>query len=65
MIGETERYIVGRFEYTEPHKLVVSTGDFMCLHPVFAEVFNFKKIGTKKTIYPFGCDPEYEDYRNW
>lgn len=61
---ETERYIIGRFEYTEPHKLVVSTEDELCLHPVFAEVYNYKESKDVKTIYPYGSDPE-EDYRVW
>jgi len=64
-VDETDRYIVGRFEYTEPHKLVVSTEDNLCLHPVFAEVFNFKRQTGKKTIYPYGCDPDGEDHRKW
>lgn len=65
VIGETERYLVGRFEYTEPHKLVVATEDSLCLHPVFAEVYNFKNNGTSKTIYPYGTDPDADDHRTW
>lgn len=65
VVGETDRYIIGRFEYTEPHKLVVSTEDLLCLHPVFAEVYNFRSKGVTKTIYPYGCDPNAEDHRSW
>lgn len=63
--SETDRYIVGRFEYTEPHKLVVGTEDTLCLHPVFAEVFHFRRVGANKAIYPYGCDPDAEDHRGW
>lgn len=69
VVGETDRYIVGRFEYTEPHKLVVSTEDELCLHSVFAEVFSYKKGKGKdkdtKTVYPYGSDPDGEDHRKW
>ncbi|MBI5234515.1 MAG: hypothetical protein HY880_09190 [Deltaproteobacteria bacterium] len=65
VIVETDRYFVGKFEYTEPHKLVVSDDDILCLHPVFAEVFSFKRSGTIKTVYPYGCDPETPDHRTW
>lgn len=65
VVSETDRYIIGRFEYTEPHKLVVGTEDVLCLHPVFAEVFHFRRNGTRKTVYPYGCDPNGEDHRAW
>lgn len=65
VIGETDRYVIGRFEYTEPHKLVVSTDDKLCLHPVFAEVFHFRKDPLSKAIYPYGSDPDGEDHRTW
>ena len=65
VIDETERYIVGRFEYTEPHKLIVSTEDPLCLHPVFAQVFHHQENSGKKTIYPYGSDPDGEDHRKW
>ncbi len=65
VISETDRYIIGRFEYTVPHKLVVSTADSLCLHPVFAEVYNFKDHGATRTVYPYGSDPDGEEYRTW
>jgi hypothetical protein len=51
----------------EPHKLVVSPDDKLCLHPVFAEVFHYKKSenGDVKTVYPYGSDPDAIDHRKW
>lgn len=65
VMGETERYTIGRFEYTEPHKLVVGTDDMLCLHPVFATVYKYKKIAGRKPIYPYGTDIDGEDHREW
>lgn len=65
VIGETERYIIGKFEYTEPHKLVISTHDELCLHPLFSERYHCKFDKNAKAIYPYGCDPDTEDHRKW
>jgi hypothetical protein len=67
VVDSTDRYMVGRFEYTEPHKLVVGSKDELCLHPVFASAFNCRLLPGKlhKPIYPYGSDPEAEDYRSW
>lgn len=68
VLGETERYVTGLFEYTVPHRLVTSTDDELCLHPVFLKVFSAKKPplgGTRKTVYPFGTDVDGRDYRDW
>lgn len=66
VIGETDRYLVGRFEYTMPHKLVTSSSDKLCLHPVFAEVFHFRKRDSgHRAIYPYGSDPDGIDYREF
>jgi hypothetical protein len=64
---ETERYFIGRFEYTEPHKLVIANDDVLCLHPVFAKVFHYKtpKGGAVKAVYPYGSDPSGADHRSW
>jgi hypothetical protein len=67
VIESTDRYVVGRFEYTEPHKLIVGSKDELCLHPVFARTYNCR-ISAKeyaKPIYPYGSDPDGEDYRSW
>ncbi len=60
---ETDRYIVGEFEYTVPHKLVVSSYEKFCLHPIFLEVFSARRIPTDKPIYPYGSDIEELDHR--
>lgn len=65
VMGETERYTIGRFEYTEPHKLVVSSDDLLCLHPVFATVYKYKRTKVIKPIYPYGTDIDGEDHREW
>jgi hypothetical protein len=67
VVESTDRYIIGRFEYTEPHKLVVGSKDELCIHPVFASVFNCKSDSKlqPKAIYPYGSDPEAEDYRHF
>jgi hypothetical protein len=63
--GETERYVIGRFEYIEPFKVNASTNDDLCLHPVFAQVFHFTKKSGAKAVYPFGSDPLDQDHRTW
>ncbi len=62
--SKQERYVNGLFEYTAAHKLITSTNDSLCLHPIFAEVFNFLRTEEAKPIYPFGTDPDSEDYRD-
>lgn len=67
VVGTTDRYIIGRFEYTEPHKLAIGASDQLCLHPVFAEVFHFKSSGggNSRAVYPYGSDPDEGDHRTW
>jgi hypothetical protein len=66
VINRTDRYIEGVFEYTVPHKLVVSTEDILCLHPSFCQVFNaiYSDQG-EKVVYPYGSDLDGTDYRDW
>lgn len=66
VVTETERYIIGRFEYTEPHKLVTSPYDELCLHPVFATRYNVKPEKTEKlrAVYPYGSDVDEPEYRD-
>ncbi|MFM9110595.1 MAG: hypothetical protein ACKOPN_08430, partial [Prochlorococcaceae cyanobacterium] len=59
-----DRYVEGMFEYTAAHKLIISTDDKLCLHPIFAEVFHFKKSSDDRAIYPWGTDPDCDDYRD-
>lgn len=58
------RYVQGMFEYTAAHKLITSTADKLCLHPIFAEVFHYKSSDSDRPIYPYGTDPNADDYRD-
>ncbi len=56
---QTDRYVEGIFEYVIPHKLIVSSNDQLCVHPVFCEVFSSimpdEKNGERLyAIYPYG-----------
>ena len=66
VINRTDRYIEGMFEYTVPHKLVVSTEDTLCLHPAFCQVFSaiYPEKGGR-VVYPYGSDLDGTDYRDW
>lgn len=61
VIGETEHYIKGLFEYTVPHELVTSTDDDLCIHPLFSGVFSSKP---GKPVYPYGSIIDDDDYRD-
>jgi hypothetical protein len=66
VIGETERYVEGVFEYTAPHELRVSSEDRLCLHPVFTQVFHAIRpsdADDRRAIYPAGTDIEAVDKR--
>jgi len=63
VVGETDRYVRAIFEYTELHKLVTSTDDELCLHPLFTEIFS-AKTRLKKAVYPYGSSASDDDYRN-
>lgn len=58
-----ELYTQANFEYTAANRLVTSTEDDLCLHPIFAEVYHFKRDTSSKPVYPFGTDPYSPDYR--
>ena len=62
VLNEEGRYIQAEFEYTVPHKLVSSTDDFLCFHPLFAGVYSAKTNG-QKPVYPYGSRIEDKDYR--
>lgn len=57
-------YVHGMFEYTAAHKLLSSTNDRLCLHPIFAEVFHYRPGKKDRPIYPYGTDPNSDDYRD-
>ena len=40
LVRETDKYFEAVFEYMVPHRLIVSTRDEFCIHPVFTEVYN-------------------------
>ena len=66
VIDSTNKYIIGEFEYTVPHRLVVSTSEELCLHPLFCGVFSANKPNTiGKAIYPHGSDTDGIDYRDF
>ena len=61
---EDPKYVNGQFEYTAAHKLITSTHDELCLHPIFSEVFQFDRSQNPIPVYPFGTDPDSADYRD-
>lgn len=66
VFDETDLYVNGLFEYTVPHRLVTSTEDELCFHPVFLKVFSARKPArgeTRRTVYPYGTDLDSEDAR--
>lgn len=62
VLDDSGTYIQAEFEYTVPNKLVSSTDDFLCFHPIFSQVFN-AKTREKKPVYPYGSRIEDRDYR--
>ena len=68
VLNLTDRYVIGIFEYTVPHKLTTTTDDSLCMHPVFFEVFQAKKPENIKDflpVYPYGTDVNGEEYRDF
>lgn len=63
VLSETEKYIQVEFEYTTPHRLVVSSDDMLCIHPLFCEVFSVK-VRDMKPVYPYGARLDDTDYRS-
>lgn len=75
MTGErSSRYVQAEFEYTRPGSLFIGADARLCLHPVFAEVYNCLDSTTRlgpgrrhdtKPVYPYGSDPTTSlDYRD-
>lgn len=73
----TGRYVIAEFEYTRPGSLYIGSEEMLCLHPVFAEVFNCTQSTLRRRqmsaeeraavrpVYPIGCDPTSTvDYRD-
>ena len=63
----TDRFHVGVFEYSEPNRLIYSTRDVLCVHPIFSNLYNAVDANNPpkdfKPIYPYGVDPDGEDLR--
>jgi len=62
----TRRYVEGVFEYIVPHKLIVSSADALCIHPLFCEIFSVvkpEKEANPRVIYPYGTDTDAEEFR--
>jgi len=63
---ETDIYLEGQFEYTAPHRLIVSTNDELCLHPVFSVTYAARRSqesDKRRVVYPSGSDLSEADYR--
>ncbi|MDE1463905.1 P-loop ATPase, Sll1717 family [Spartinivicinus poritis] len=64
VINVTDRYVQALFEYTVPHRLVTSTDDELCIHPLFSEIYS-AKTKLKMPVYPYGSMLDDPDYREW
>ena len=66
LVGETDRYYNGIFEYMVPHQLLYSHDDKFCVHPVFTETFN---VGTEydgyKPVLTYWAGITDEDIADW
>jgi hypothetical protein len=65
VFSKSERYIKGRFEYTSPYKLGISSADTLCLHPVFAGVFQAQISDPRVAVMPYGASMDDADYRDF
>jgi hypothetical protein len=68
VLSESEKYKIGLFEYNAPLKLIISTDDELCLHPIFASVFNCrlpKNNVVRRPIMPYGSELETPDEREF
>ena len=67
LIEDHGRYVTAVFEYSEPHKLIYSSNDILCIHPIFTERYGLIKHPNipkeYKPVYPLGTDPNGEDRR--
>ena len=60
-------YLTGMFEYSEPHRLLLTEKDTLCIHPIFTETYEAIVPGripdNFRPIYPRGVDPDEPDRR--
>lgn len=54
--SESERYVSGIFEYSAPHRLIVSEKDRLCVHPLFSIAFRTPDDDRWKPVYPSGTE---------
>lgn len=67
VVNKSGIYIRGAFEYIMPETLDPAENNELCLHPMFCGGMKNEtpvKDGTDKFVYPFGTDPEDQDYRD-
>ena len=65
VIGYTDRYVEGEFDYTLPTPLFPASDDDLCLHPLFSWLFRARRDalgpeGTPLAVYPYGADPDHK-----
>ncbi|MEO1523204.1 MAG: hypothetical protein AAFU78_20855 [Cyanobacteria bacterium J06633_2] len=63
----TNDYATATFEYGEPHRMLYTDKDTLCVHPIFTEMFRVivpsSLPETYQPVYPLGTDPASADYR--
>ena len=65
VVGHTDRYVEGEFDYTLPTPLFPASDDQLCLHPLFSWLFQARRDaigpdGTPLAVYPYGADPDHK-----
>ncbi len=67
VVNETEHYIECEFEFMLPGRLIPSTEDTFCIHPIFTEEYraSFKEEEDMKPIYPYNCNVLLDGNRDW
>ncbi len=66
VVGDSEKYQEGIFEYMVPHKLIFSDRDKFCVHPVFSEVYNVNKdYEGIKAVYTYWSGITDSDLKEW
>ena len=63
------RYVVGEFEYTAPHRLHIGSDEELCVHPLFAGVYQSKSARNPQpndfAIYPYGSEVDESTEKDW
>jgi len=66
-VGKTDRYTRAVFEYSEPSRLIFTSDDFLCIHPLFSSAYRVTHPqfprGDFLPVYPLGTDPDELDRR--